>query len=284
MSTLSELSRTYLEFIEDIHAGERALGDDIGRLLAEVGAGRDKTVISATSLEQRWEEMGGAVFTLRLSWDIRAGWPRLDIEAKADSNLFDTVFLRGCGLSQPIHSALLADAMAEVSRVWEAGVATVENWLKEEETRLRLVALGVLRDISKRARTTIKPMPQVIQVEGKVSGSTSEHFPAFVQWYDVDKETRKTLYWVVAFHFKDIGTRPAGLHLVCQNGGAFPTLFEGIPQIRTYAGHPIFATWTDRLNAVVNGQENSATLADDIIQETAAIYAKFRVRLDGQGR
>ena len=128
MKGLSELSCTYINYIEDIHAGERALADDVGRVLAEVARGRtDGTAVTATSLEQR-RDLEGVVFTHRMTWEPREGWPLARFEAKGDTGLFDRSFLREDQLVQPDRDALLAwlDAHAVFWIVFppEDGLAT----------------------------------------------------------------------------------------------------------------------------------------------------------------
>jgi hypothetical protein len=284
MSTLSELSRTYMEFVEDIRAGERALADDVSRMLAHIAQGRaDGTIATASALERAVEAGAGSTFTLRLLWDTASGWPNLSLHVAAEAGLFDPAILRGCMLGQPDRGALLTDPVAELSRVWDEGLARQEAWLGAPEVQTRVGALSVLKQLSARLRATLKPKPAgFTQAEAKVSGSVPNfNFPAYVEWYDQDGRSGKRISWELLYHYEDRPNRPAGLQLVCFNGAYAADLLQDHPAIGTYLSHPILAAWPERLAAVIARQETAQAAASSILGDVSRIYEGYRRRLNG---
>lgn len=283
MKGLSELSRTYMTYIDDIRAGERALADDVGRVLAEVARGRtDGTALTTSALEQR-REVEGVVFTHRITWEPREGWPAASFEAKGDTSLFEPSFLGEAQLVQPDRDALLVDAVGELTRTWDENRSRVDTWFQDGRVRERVAALSILREVSRHIRAALKPKPSNIsQNAGKVSGYVgNNNFPAYIEWYDQEPVNNKRISWEIVYHYEARSNRPAGLHLVCFMGNQVLAQLEGQPILGSYANHPILAAWPEHLAAVTAGEQSGTEAARAILAQAARIYAGYRARLNG---
>lgn len=284
MSNLSELSRTYMEFIEDIRSGERAFVDDVGRLLAPLTQlHSDVTLVERTKVERRWVE--SATFTLCLEWNSVEAWPKMKLEVLSETKLFDPVCLRYCDLPTFNRDALFADPAAELSRVWEEGCTNVINWIGSDEVRNRLGVLAILKEVAGQARSVLQPLPGAWVKNGQISGlAPNSDFPIYVEWNDQDAKTNKKISWDILYHYDNRSDRPAGLQLICYEGASVPHLLQSYPAIATYVHHPVLAAWPERLEAVVAGRETAREAADAVLRDTAKIYGAYRERLDGQTR
>lgn len=285
MSSLADLSKTYLEFIDDIRAGERALADDISRTLAAcaeaVGEG---TKATATTMERIWTPArAGGTVRLHLAWQAHDGWPVLRFESDGGAGLITTSLMKQVELPAPDRTALTHDPVSELTRCWNAANSSIGEWLGNTDVATRFVAVSVLTEVSRRLRDALRPAPASFnQAAGKVGGTEGNtHWPAYVQWNDRDAASGKSLGWVLVYHPNASGNRPAGLQLVYYNGaGVLPLV--GITDAPIYVNHPILSTWTDRLAAAVDETESVDTVAEDIVRDITKMYAAYRKRLDGQ--
>lgn len=286
MSTLSELSRTYLQYIDDIRAGERALAEDISRILDAVGQARKETAtVVASALEWRRPLLEGSDLFLRLAWEAREGWPRLGLEARGENQaLLDPGFLKTCALPALDLDALKDNPEEELGRVWDESLDIIGDWLCGEEAVRRVAALRALREVSRAVQKKLHPKPETFtQREGRISGKASNtHFPAYVEWCDQRPGWGRRVYWEVVYQPEHRADRPAGLHLVCFNGAYVPTLLEGLPRQGTYANHPLLLSWTEALAAAGDAPEAAEALGRRIVEETAKVYAAFRARAEGR--
>jgi hypothetical protein len=285
MNTLSDLSLTFLEFVDDIRAGERAFADDINRALSTcsevVG---DDTIATATTLTRTWTPFaGGGSVRIQMTWEARDGWPHLRVESENGAGLVSSMLLKEVELPVLDRAMLKANTVGELVRLWSAAASSVEVWLGNAEVATRFAAIAVLMAGSRRLRDALKPVPASFnQAAGKVGGTeTNAHWPAYLQWNDKDPSSGKAIGWVVVYQHTRSGNRPAGLHLVYYNGAGLLPLV-GVSAAPSYVGHPILATWTERVGAVVDQRESAESVGSGIVDDVLGMYAGYRKRLQGQ--
>ena len=166
MTKLSELARTYLEHLDAINAGWRALNADLPMILRAAGdqltAQGEPVATTGASIERTWPaDTAGLSFTLRLHWDAGEPlrpWLTLNESGGHDEvpeplrHLLDAALLGSWRAALPTidTTALFEDPVATLLEAWSEGVRAVEAANRSADLARRLEAYALLTAVSNR--------------------------------------------------------------------------------------------------------------------------------------
>jgi len=292
-SSMSPLTAAYMEFHEDIVAGEEAFRADVPVFLRALG---DR--LSARRLEVEVDEytveMDLSVpatkepLRLRLRWDDENVWPALsindntsyDIENRDDPKLclFYGDDFHQDELPSVDRVRLVDDPVTELCRLWDTGLAFPNS----RAYAVRDAGILLVEEVSRLVLGELEKakLPDTVMDNDFRPGDAdadAKNWPWFFQWFQTISGGRKpiTVEWAFTYFpsFQRAGSDPThALVLVVNNGASVAKLKRHARVVGDYLKEPIVGDWSEQLAEAGENPSRRKSIAKQIAKQVLEIY------------